>query len=158
MDTQSDIQSHRSSEVKPPPHCRTRITFLTERLIKGDEYDHFLRGLSESYPIITAGRSPAQPVFGNAQRNSTLLGNVLSNARIEYIVGLGRTAEGAKAKKRESVVSPRQGEGSARFDGDLTKWLTKHKVNILGARQAGTAEMLFVACPWGGSTHNRFRE
>ena len=146
------------SEVKPPPHCRTRITFLTERLIKGDEYDHFLRGLSESYPIITAGRSPAQPVFGNAQRNSTLLGNVLSNARIEYIVGLGRTAEGAKAKKRESVVSPplpvagdassRQGEGSARFDGDLTKWLTKHKVNILGARQAGTAEMLFVPCPW----------
>ena len=104
------------SEVKPPPHCRTRITFLTERLIKGDEYDLFLRGLNKLYPIISSGRSPSQPVFGNAHRKTTLLGNVLSKARVDFI-----TALGAKSKQRpQPPTTPRSGQESQRPDGDLS--------------------------------------
>ena len=100
---------------KPPPHVRARISFLTEIEITLENYNDFLIGLSIIYPIISASRQPAQPVFGNASRRrefkdsvvveldapfrSRIYGNVLSAIRVQEIIALGREHGPTKERK-----------------------------------------------------------
>ena len=96
------------STAKPPPHVRARTGFLLEQIItRIDDYDALLRGLAKQYPMISTGRQPAQPVFGNAghrryyeegkvrvckeQRFSTkIFGNVLTRQRVLVLIEIGR--------------------------------------------------------------------
>ena len=113
---------------KPPPHVRARISFLTEIEITLENYNDFLIGLSIIYPIISASRQPAQPVFGNASRRrefkdsvvveldapfrSRIYGNVLSAIRVQEIIALGR--EHGPTKERKPSKTYRQGEVACR--------------------------------------------
>ena len=165
------------SSAKPPPHVRARISFLTERQIKPSEYEPFLLGVSIMYPIISASRHPAQPVFGNASKRrmvkdgelifenepftTKILGNVLPRNSVDYYVGLGKlhiennqkgavSSKAAKAAKARQTQQPPTKE--IEYDGNLSDWLAKHDVTIHALRhgpyQGGTAEMLLVTCPW----------
>ena len=67
---------------KPPPHRRYRLIFLFDKPITTPEHYHFiLRVFSKDFPIIPPEeRSPAQPVYGNARKETSrshLFGNIL---------------------------------------------------------------------------------
>ena len=70
------------SDAKAPPHRRYRLVFLFDKPITTVEhYKHVLAQLAIKYPIISTGRSPAQPVFGNAREGynkAHVAGRVLS--------------------------------------------------------------------------------
>ena len=149
---------------KPPPHVRARISFLTEIQITLENYNDFLIGLSIIYPIISASRQPAQPVFGNASRRrefkdsvvveldapfrSRIYGNVLSAVRVQEIIALGREHGPTKERKPSRPI------GKAKLPaGDLVTWLADRGISILGTRHNapcanGTATMYLVTCPW----------
>ena len=116
----SDIPSHRCGQGKPPPHVRARISFLTETEITLENYNDFLAGLSSLYPIISASRQPAQPVFGNASTRrefrdgdvveldapfrSRIYGNVLSAIRVQEIIALGREHRPTKERNPSKPI------------------------------------------------------
>ena len=99
-----------SSLLKPPPHIRCRIYFVLEHSIRSEtDYKWLLLGLSTAYPIISASRQPAQPVYGNAGKRrifkdekvqelpqpfqTRIFDNLLSAERISEIVEIGKQAE-----------------------------------------------------------------
>ena len=149
---------------KPPPHVRARISFLTEIEITLENYNDFLTGVSILYPIISASRQPAQPVFGNASRQrefkdsdvveltvpfrSRIYGNVLSDLRVQEIIALGREHRPTKERNPSKPI------GNVKFPaGDLVTWLADRGISILGTRHNapcanGTATMYLVTCPW----------
>ena len=149
---------------KPPPHVRARISFLTETEITLENYNDFLAGLSSLYPIISASRQPAQPVFGNASTRrefrdgdvveldapfrSRIYGNVLSAIRVQEIIALGREHQPTKER------TPSKSIGNAKLPaGDLVTWLADRGISILGTRHnapcaSGTTTMYLVTCPW----------
>ena len=108
------------SKERPPPHCRFRIPFLLEHAITDpDLYADFLKGLNARYPIISAGRQPAQPVFGNAGKRRwvdgdgkvrvdkthfkmEILGNVLSDNAVQEIIALGSRSPTESPKTNSS--------------------------------------------------------
>ena len=61
------------SDAKPPQHRRYRLIFLFDEPIKTPEQYHaILLDFSKEYPIIPPEkRSPAQPVFGNARKETS---------------------------------------------------------------------------------------
>jgi len=119
------------SNEKPPPHVRARVSFLLEnRIADPDDYDALLKGLAHDYPIISTGRQPAQPVFGNAgwrrkydaekdkvliekSRFSTkIFGNVISKERADELIESGKQAEEAPSRRAttQSAATNTNGE------------------------------------------------
>ena len=109
-----------SSLSKPPPHIRCRIYFVLEQPIREEtDYKWLLLGLSTVYPIISASRQPAQPVYGNAGKRrifkdgevqelsqpfSTRIfdGNHLSAERIRELIEIAKQAELDHSRSRAS--------------------------------------------------------
>ena len=154
------------SHNRPPPHVRARVTFLTESLIDAESFSHLMMGLATVYPIINKSLPPSQPVFGNAgyrryvegekvrvdkhQRFTTrIFNNVLSTARVTELIRTGK-AKSAEQAKPTAKNNPKT------YDGDLvelTEWLGKHDIPILGQRTGpcqnrGFTTMYLVTCPW----------
>ncbi len=165
------------SEIKPPPHVRARIAFLTSPLITPETFDDFLTGLAHTYSIISVSRSPVQPVFGNASKRrvfrdgvlveetsqfeSTIYGNVLSWERVEQIIKLGRRAKASKCASKAKQMKTCQPIRSQlnhqslnpSTHRNLADWLQEHGICIHMIRANapcynGTADMYCVTCPW----------
>ena len=169
------------STEKPPPHVRTRIAFLLETPITDEQdYTWLLQGLALIYPIISAGRQPAQPVYGNAANRRTIndgklveldepftsriFGNVLSDARVAEIIGYAETEQRQIDEEANANRDTEAGNNSGTYDGEriaLTDWLNRHGVTIKGERQGPTHDnkittMYHVKCPWEGEHTEAF--
>ena len=156
------------SKTKPPPHVRARITFLTELRIDAESFSDFMRGLAQVYPIINPSLPPSQPVFGNAghrryvegdtvkvdksqQFTSSIFGNVLPADQVIELVAKGKQL----AEQAQNTAATAHGNINS-YDGEtqeLTIWLAKHNIPILGQRTGpcqnrGFATMYLVTCPW----------
>ena len=161
------------STAKPPPHVRTRIAFLLQTPITDEQnYTWLLQGLALIYPIISAGRQPAQPVYGNAANRRTIndselveldepftsriFGNVLSDARVAEIIGYAEAEQCQIDEEANANRNTEAGNDSETYDGKriaLTDWLNRHGVTIKGERQGPTHDnkittMYHVKCPW----------
>lgn len=153
-----------SSLSKPPPHIRCRIYFLLENEIRTEtDYKWLLTGLSTVYPIISASRQPAQPVYGNAGKrrifkdgqvqeldkpfSTKIFGNVLSAERISEIIEIGKQTELQSVKPPEHRQAPASVNTT---ETTLTDWLSKHRIPILGERDGKYlfGKYLFVDCPF----------
>ena len=161
-----------SSLSKLPPHIRCRIYFLLNTYIRSEtDYKWLLLGLSNAYPIVSASRQPAQPVYGNAGKQrifkddavqelpqpfkTGIFGNVLSTERISELIEIGKQAELDQAALAQAE---RQNTGSPDSSGSdstanisvenqttLTEWLSDNNIPTRGERDG---KYLFVDCPW----------
>ena len=160
-----------SSLLKPPPHIRCRIYFVLEHSIRSEtDYKWLLLGLSTVYPIISASRQPAQPVYGNAGKRrifkddqvqelpqpfqTRIFDNLLSAERISELIELGKQAELDEAAAQQQE---RHREQTANLSTEstescpvenqttLSEWLSDKKISIRGKRDE---KYLFVDCPW----------
>ena len=161
-----------SSLSKPPPHIRCRIYFVLEHSIRSEtDYKWLLLGLSTVYPIISASRQPAQPVYGNAGKRrifkddqvqelpqpfqTRIFDNLLSAERISELIELGKQAEldeaaaqqqGERHREQTANLSTESTESCpVENQTTLTEWLSDKKITIRGKRDE---KYLFVDCPW----------
>ena len=159
------------STQKPPPHIRCRIHFLTEEAITSEtDYKWLMLGLSADYPIVSAKRQPAQPVYGNAGNRrivrdgevheltktfeTKIYGNVLSTPRVHEIIERGKQSEldeaGRREAERQATQEQRETNANANseYTGETVKladWLKDHKIPERGGRDG---RYIFVDCPW----------
>ena len=157
------------STQKPPPHIRCRIHFLTEEVITSEtDYKWLMLGLSAEYPIVSAKRHPAQPVYGNAGNRriirdgeihelttpfeTKIYGNVLSTQRIRELVERGKQAELDEHARREAERQTKQGQretnANSEYTGEnvrLADWLKDYDIPERGGRDG---RYIFVDCPW----------
>ena len=160
-----------SSLLKPPPHIRCRIYFVLEHSIRSEtDYKWLLLGLSTVYPIISASRQPAQPVYGNAGKRrifkddqvqelpqpfqTRIFDNLLSAERISELIELGKQAEldeaAAQQQERHREQTANRSTESTEScpvenQTTLSEWLSDKKITIRGKRDE---KYLFVDCPW----------
>ena len=161
-----------SSLSKPPPHIRCRIYFVLEQQIREEtDYKWLLLGLSTVYPIISASRQPAQPVYGNAGnrrifkdgevqslpqpfRTRIFDDNRLSTERIRELIEIGKQAEldqaaAAQAERQNTRATDRRSDSTTDISVEnqttLDEWLTSNNIPIRGKRDR---KYLFVDCPW----------
>ena len=160
-----------SSLLKPPPHIRCRIYFVLEHSIRSEtDYKWLLLGLSTVYPIITASRQPAQPVYGNAGKRrifkddqvqelpqpfqTRIFDNLLSAERISELIDKGKQAEldeaaAQQGERHREQTANRSTESTESCPVEnqttLTEWLSDKKITIRGKRDE---KYLFVDCPW----------
>ena len=160
-----------SSLSKPPPHIRCRIYFVLEHSIRSEtDYKWLLLGLSTVYPIISASRQPAQPVYGNAGKRrifkdekvqelpqpfqTRIFDNLLSAERISELIELGKQAEldqaaAQQGERHREQTANRSTESTESCPVEnqttLTEWLSDKKISIRGKRDE---KYLFVDCPW----------
>ena len=160
-----------SSLSKLPPHIRCRIYFLLNTYIRSEtDYKWLLLGLSNAYPIVSASRQPAQPVYGNAGKRrifkddqvqelpqpfkTSIFGNVLSTERISELIELGKQAELDQAAAQQGERHRGGNEQTANDSTEscpvknqttLTEWLSDKKIPVRGERDG---KYLFVDCPW----------
>ena len=162
-----------SSLSKPPPHIRCRIYFVLERSIRSEtDYKWLLLGLSTAYPIISASRQPAQPVYGNAGNRrifkedqvqelpqpfqTRIFDNLLSAEQTSEIIDIGKQVEldeaAAQQQERHREQTANRSTESCPTEScpvesqtTLTEWLTDKKISIRGERDK---KYLFVDCPW----------
>ena len=161
-----------SSLSKPPPHIRCRIYFVLEHSIRSEtDYKWLLLGLSTVYPIISASRQPAQPVYGNAGKRrifkddqvqelpqpfqTRIFDNLLSAERISELIDKGKQAEldeaaaqqqGERHREQTANLSTESTESCpVENQTTLTEWLSDKKITIRGKRDE---KYLFVDCPW----------
>ena len=159
------------SAQKPPPHIRCRIHFLTEEAITSEtDYKWLMLGLPADYPIVSAKRQPAQPVYGNAGNRrivrdgkvhelttpfeTKIYGNVLSTPRVHEIIERGKQSEldeaGRREAERQATQEQRETNANAnsKYTGETVKladWLKDHKIPERGGRDG---RYIFVDCPW----------
>ena len=160
-----------SSLLKPPPHIRCRIYFVLEHSIRSEtDYKWLLLGLSTAYPIISASRQPAQPVYGNAGKRrifkdekvqelpqpfqTRIFDNLLSAERISELIEIGKQAEldeaAAQQQERHREQTANRSTESTEScpvenQTTLTEWLSKNNIPNRGERDG---KYLFVDCPW----------
>ena len=161
-----------SSLLKPPPHIRCRIYFVLEHSIRSEtDYKWLLLGLSTVYPIISASRQPAQPVYGNAGKRrifkdekvqelpqpfqTRIFDNLLSAERISELIELGKQAELDEAAAQQQGERHREQTANRSTESTescpvenqttLSEWLSDKKISIRGKRDG---KYLFVDCPW----------
>ena len=160
-----------SSLSKPPPHIRCRIYFVLEHSIRSEtDYKWLLLGLSTVYPIISASRQPAQPVYGNAGKRrifkddqvqelpqpfqTRIFDNLLSAERISELIDKGKQAEldeaaAQQGERHREQTANRSTESTESCPVEnqttLTEWLSDKKNSIRGKRDE---KYLFVDCPW----------
>ena len=160
-----------SSLSKPPPHIRCRIYFVLEHSIRSEtDYKWLLSGLSTVYPIISASRQPAQPVYGNAGKRrifkddqvqelpqpfqTRIFDNLLSAERISELIEIGKQAELEQAatqqgERHREQTANRSTESTESCPVEnqttLSEWLSDKKISIRGKRDG---KYLFVDCPW----------
>ena len=160
-----------SSLSKPPPHIRCRIYFVLEHSIRSEtDYKWLLLGLSTVYPIISASRQPAQPVYGNAGKRrifkddqvqelpqpfqTRIFDNLLSAERISELIDKGKQAEldeaaAQQGERHREQTANRSTESTKSCPVEnqttLTEWLSDKKTTIRGKRDE---KYLFVDCPW----------
>ena len=161
-----------SSLLKPPPHIRCRIYFVLEHSIRSEtDYKWLLLGLSTVYPIISASRQPAQPVYGNAGKRrifkddqvqelpqpfqTRIFDNLLSAERISELIDKGKQAELDEAAAQQQGERHREQTANRSTESTescpvenqttLTEWLSDKKITIRGKRDE---KYLFVDCPW----------
>ena len=160
-----------SSLSKPPPHIRCRIYFVLEHSIRSEtDYKWLLLGLSTVYPIISASRQPAQPVYGNAGKRrifkddqvqelpqpfqTRIFDNLLSAERISELIDKGKQAEldeaaAQQGERHREQTANRSTESTESCPVEnqttLTEWLSDKKITIRGKRDE---KYLFVDCPW----------
>ena len=160
-----------SSLSKPPPHIRCRIYFVLEHSIRSEtDYKWLLLGLSTVYPIISASRQPAQPVYGNVGKRrifkdekvqelpqpfqTRIFDNLLSAERISELIEIGKQAEldeaAAQQEERHREQTANRSTESTEScpvenQTTLTEWLSDKKISIRGKRDE---KYLFVDCPW----------
>ena len=161
-----------SSLSKPPPHIRCRIYFVLEHSIRSEtDYKWLLLGLSTVYPIISASRQPAQPVYGNAGKRrifkddqvqelpqpfqTRIFDNLLSAERISELIDKGKQAEldeaaaqqqGERHREQTANLSTESTESCpVENQTTLSEWLSDKKITIRGKRDE---KYLFVDCPW----------
>ena len=160
-----------SSLSKPPPHIRCRIYFVLEHSIRSEtDYKWLLLGLSTVYPIISASRQPAQPVYGNAGKRrifkdekvqelpqpfqTRIFDNLLSAERISELIEFGKQAEldqaAAQQQERHREQTANRSTESTEScpvenQTTLTEWLSDKKIPNRGERDG---KYLFVDCPW----------
>ena len=156
-----------SSLSKPPPHIRCRIYFVLAREIRTEtDFKWMLLGLSTIYPIVSASRQPAQPVYGNAGKRrifkegavqetdqpfrTRIFDNVLSAERVQEIIETGKQTEleqaadaEAERHRKNTMASPQS--IPTEYQTTLIEWLKKHNIPIRGER---ASTYLFVDCPW----------
>ena len=162
-----------SSLSKPPPHIRCRIYFVLEHSIRSEtDYKWLLLGLSTAsvYPIISASRQPAQPVYGNAGKRrifkdekvqelpqpfqTRIFDNLLSAERISELIEFGKQAEldqaAAQQQERHREQTANRSTESTEScpvenQTTLSEWLSDKKIPNRGERDG---KYLFVDCPW----------
>ena len=161
-----------SSLLKPPPHIRCRIYFVLEHSIRSEtDYKWLLLGLSTVYPIISASRQPAQPVYGNAGKRrifkddqvqelpqpfqTRIFDNLLSAERISELIDKGKQAELDEAAAQQQGERHREQTANRSTESTescpvenqttLSEWLSDKKISIRGKRDE---KYLFVDCPW----------
>ena len=161
-----------SSLSKPTPHIRCRIYFVLEHSIRSEtDYKWLLLGLSTVYPIISASRQPAQPVYGNAGKRrifkdetvqelpqpfqTRIFDNLLSAERISELIEIGKQAELDQAAMQQQEERHREQTANRSTESTescpvenqttLSEWLSDKKISIHGKRDE---KYLFVDCPW----------
>ena len=161
-----------SSLSKPPPHIRCRIYFVLEHSIRSEtDYKWLLLGLSTVYPIISASRQPAQPVYGNVGKRrifkdekvqelpqpfqTRIFDNLLSAERISELIEIGKQAELDQAAMQQQGERHREQTANRSTESTescpvenqttLTEWLSKNNIPNRGERDG---KYLFVDCPW----------
>ena len=167
------------SAQKPPPHIRCRIHFLTAEAIASEtDYKWLMLGLSADYPIVSAKRQPAQPVYGNAGNRrivrdgevrelstpfeTKIYGNVVSTQRISKLVERGKQAElneqARREAERQATQDQRETNANSEYTGETVKladWLKDHKIPERGGRDG---RYIFVDCPWENEHTSDFGE
>ena len=140
--------------VNPFPVCLNRnrlrtavigLIFLFDSPItSAAHFSQVLIALAKEFPIIPeVGRSPAQPVFGNARKDChfTVCGNVLSLQDYPFT---------------PPVENSRLSTQIADFDDTLPAFLDRHKIDYQGSNEPGK---YFVECPYKahhtGGEHGR---
>ena len=169
-----------SSLSKPTPHIRCRIYFVLEHSIRSEtDYKWLLLGLSTVYPIISASRQPAQPVYGNAGKRrifkdetvqelpqpfqTRIFDNLLSAERISELIEIGKQAELDQAAMQQQEERHREQTANRSTESTescpvenqttLTEWLSKNNISNRGERDG---KYLFVDCPWDGQHTSDF--
>ena len=153
------------SPQKKTPHIRCRIHFLTEEPITNEtDYKWLMLGLAAEYPIISAKRQPAQPVYGNAGNRrivkdgevhqlptpfeTKIYGNVLSIRRITELIARGKQAELDAHARKEAEQRDQDTPLDSEYTGQsvsLADWLREKRIPERGGRDG---RYIFVDCPW----------
>lgn len=132
-----------SSMSEGKPHRRHRLIFLFDQPITSEaDYHKVLLLLAAEYPVIPAvERSPAQPVFGNARKETgevQILGNELSlEAYLSY--------EPPSPKPEPEPIPIPVPKPAPEKSLTLDEFIKEHGIATIKPRPKGGH---FVECPW----------